>query len=290
MMHPVLGKQLQAKRLQAAVAKMSDVSMDVIVHESIDSTNNWSLHQCKSGKTLPFVCFAEAQVSGKGRRGKQWSMSAYSNVAMSLAWPFALLHQQLHLLPIATAIAIADALENLNLQHVQIKWPNDIYVKGKKIAGILIETQPLKARQCGTGLADEKCMAVIIGIGLNYDMSAFKGDELLPPEVFTDICVELESQSIDARPDRTHVALTLLQRVVALCQNFQQDPKSYLEKFREKYDFCKHKNVDIILDNKRILSGIAQGVSDDAELLVLIGGVQHVFNSAEVSVKAGAES
>lgn len=283
-------EQLQTKRLQAAVDEMSDVSMEVIVHESIDSTNNWSLQQCKSGKTLPFVCFAEAQVSGKGRRGKQWSMSAYSNVAMSLAWPFALWHHQLHLLPISIAIAIAETLENLNLQHVQIKWPNDIYVQGKKIAGILIETQSLKDGHDIANLSDEKRMAVIIGIGLNYDMSAFKPDELALPPVFTDICDALASQSIERKPDRTYVALTLLQRVVAVCQNFQQDPKRYLETFRTRYDFCKNKNVEVILDNEQVQSGIAQGVSDDAELLVLVDGVQHVFNSAEVSVKSGPES
>ena len=59
-----------------------------------------------------------------------------------------------------------------------------------------------------------------------------------------------------------------------------------LEKFRASYDFCKQKKVEIILDNKEVLSGIAQGVNDNAELLVLVDGELRVFNSADVSVRA----
>jgi BirA family biotin operon repressor/biotin-[acetyl-CoA-carboxylase] ligase len=286
---PILVKQLQAALLEAA-AEICDLNIDVLVHESIDSTNSWSLQQCKSGKSLPFACFAEEQTSGRGRRGKQWAMSAHANVAMSLTWPFASSYQQLHLLPLSIAIAIAETLESLNLQQVQIKWPNDVYVQGKKIAGILIETQPVKEKQVDAKSGHIKQMAVVIGVGLNYDMSASKFDESQILPIFTDICDQLESQLIDERPDRTYVALTLLQRVVSVCLNFERDSKQYLEKFRRQYDFCKDKYVEIILDDKQVLAGIAQGVNDNAELLVLIEGRQHVFNSAEVSVKTGPES
>lgn len=280
-------KQLQAELLEAAVAEISDLALDVVVHESIDSTNNWSLQQYKSGKVLPFACFAEEQTAGRGRRGKQWAMSAYTNIAMTLAWPFASSYQQLSLLPLSIAIAIAETLECLKLRQVQIKWPNDVYVQGKKIAGILVETQPIKVSQTTSSCDETKHMAVMIGVGLNYDMSALRFDASQPVPDFTDICGQLQSQLIEVKPDRTDVASTLLQRVVDVCQNFECDSRRYLEKFRARYDFCKNKNVEIILDDQRVLTGIAQGVSDDAELLVLIEGRQQAFNSAEVSVKTG---
>jgi len=282
-----LVNQLQTELLQAAVAEISDLALDVVVHESIDSTNNWSLLQCRSGKELPFACFAEQQTAGRGRRGKPWVMSAYTNVAMTLVWPFASSYQQLSLLPLSVAIAIAETLESLKLQQVQIKWPNDVYVQGKKIAGILLETQPLKISQTASGGDEIKHIAVIVGVGLNYDMSALRLDasQLVPD--FTDICGQLQSQLIEGKPGRTEVASALLQRVVDVCQNFERDSGCYLEKFRARYDFCKNKNVEIILDDKRVLTGIAQGVSDDAELLVLIEGRRQAFNSAEVSVKTG---
>lgn len=288
-------ESLQAGILKIKVANTSEVISDVVVHESIDSTNNWSLQQCKSGRVLPFACFAEEQTSGRGRRGKHWFMSAHSNIAMSLTWPFVLSKQPLHLLPLSIALAIVETLESLGIKHVQIKWPNDVYVQGKKIAGILIETQPIKDGQVNgrvnAGDTDGKHVAVVIGLGLNYQMLMYdqtrlnqtRANELL---VLTDICEQIKSQKIATKPERNIVASALLHNVISVCQHFRQTSKINLKKFRASYDFCKQKKVDIILDNNEVLSGIAQGVNDNAELLVLVEGELRVFNSADVSVRA----
>ena len=284
---------LQADRIKEKVDDKSEVFMDVVVHESVDSTNNWSLQQCKLGKTLPFACFAEEQTSGRGRRGKRWFMSAHSNIAMSLTWPFVLSQQPIHLLPLSIALAVVETLENLGLKQVQIKWPNDVYVQGEKIAGILIETQPIKDGQVNgrvsESVTDGKHVAVVIGLGLNYQMlrvDQTRVDELL---VLTDICEQIKSQKIATKPERNSVASALLHNVITVCQDFRQTSRKNLEKFRASYDFCKQKKVDIILDNKELLSGVAQGVNDNAELLVLIEGELRVFNSADVSVRADKE-
>lgn len=269
---------LKEVNIKAVVAEKNNVDMDVTVHQSVDSTNSWSLQQSKAGKDLPFACFAEVQTQGRGRRGKQWLMPACSNIAMSVVWPFMLSEQSLHLLPSSVALAIVETLESFNLKQVQIKWPNDVYVQGKKIAGILIETQPVKGVSTqGPGLA------VVIGVGVNYDMSALHDSEL---PAFTDIIDEAEIQATGYKPERTVVASTLLSCIVDVCQNFQKNSQKYLEKYRTQYDYCKAKDVEIILDNKDVLSGNAQGVNEQAELVVMIDGEKRVFNSAEVSVRA----
>lgn len=272
----VVKKQLQAGILKAGVANKGYVDMSVVVHQSIDSTNSWSLQQCKVGKRLPFACFAEEQTQGRGRRGKYWHMTPYSNVAMSLVWPFTLALQSLHLLPLCVALAIVETLESFNLRQVQIKWPNDVYVRGKKIAGILIETQPLK-----DGSIVERHVAAVIGVGVNYDMSS---NSELPG--YTDILDEIREQAIGYRPERTIVAAALLRNIADVCQNFQKNSALYLEKYRTQYDYCKTKNVEIKLDDGAVLSGVAQGVNDEAQLVVMVDGVERVFNSAEVSVQA----
>ena len=278
---------LQADSLKAAVAEKLDVTMNVVVHKSIDSTNSWCLQQSKSGKVLPFACFAEEQTSGRGRRGKQWLMSAHSGIAMSITWPFVLSQQPLHLLPLSIALAIVETLESLGLKHVQIKWPNDVYVQGKKIAGILIETQPIKHRQINAraneSVIDGKHVAVVIGLGLNYRMLMHEHAKMLE---LTDICEQIKLQKIATKPERSSIAAALLHNVITVCQDFRQTSRKNLEKFCDSYDFCKQKKVDIILDNKEVLSGIAQGVNDNAELLALVKGELRVFNSAEVSVRA----
>jgi len=279
---------LLADGLKESLAKKRGVVLDVTVHQSIDSTNSWCMQQSKSGKSLPFACFAEEQTSGRGRRGKQWLMSSGSNIAMSLVWPFVLSEQSLQLLPISIALAIVETLEDLGLQQVQIKWPNDVYVQGKKIAGILIETQPVKEGRAEVSEPGAKPVAVVIGLGLNYDMQMsglMAGGEKL---VFTDICEQFKEQAVTIVPERNAVAADLLANVVAVCRDYRQTAAASLKKFRESYDYCGQKNVEIILDNAEVLSGVAQGVNEEAELLVLIDGRQRAFNSAEVSVRADA--
>lgn len=274
-------EQLRAEVIKAAVIVSAD-DMDVVVHESIDSTNSWSLRQSKAGKELPFACFAEEQTQGRGRRGKSWKMAASSNIAMSIVWPFSLTGQPLHLLPLSVALAIVKVMESFKLKQVQIKWPNDVYVGGKKIAGILIETLPQKDMS-----KDRAAIAAVIGVGVNYDMSSIGRDVSQSLPDFTDIVGEIKRQAIDSQPDRTMIASMLLRGIVDMCQNFQENAKQDLEKYRSHYDYCREKNVDLILDDKTVLSGIAQGVNDEAELVVMIDGQKRSFNSAEVSVQAG---
>jgi BirA family biotin operon repressor/biotin-[acetyl-CoA-carboxylase] ligase len=288
-------ERLQAEKLKVIVSEKNNVDMEVVVHESIDSTNSWSLRQCKAGKVLPFACFAEEQTSGRGRRGKQWVMSANSDIAMSISWPFYISYQQLHLLPLSVAMAIVETLESLNLQQVQIKWPNDVFVRDKKIAGILIETQSINKNSSNVDTGDEKPdskveIAVVIGVGLNYDMplriQLLADDGARSLADLTDIWREMRLQSVAQPANRVMVASTLLHNVVTVCQRFQQDSKCYLDKFRRQYDYCKNKAIEITLDNKQTLSAYATGVNDEAELMVLVDGNEHTFNSAEVSVKA----
>jgi BirA family transcriptional regulator, biotin operon repressor / biotin---[acetyl-CoA-carboxylase] ligase len=269
---------LRADIIKAAVAKNNKVDLDVVVHQSIDSTNSWSMQQCKLGKVLPFASFAEQQEQGRGRRGKQWITSKYSNIAMSLSWPFVTSYMQLQLLPLSVAMAVVATLEDIGLLHVQVKWPNDVLVEGKKIAGILIETQPLS----------DEGIAVVIGVGLNYKMptdriKTWRGKREVFLEI-TDIEREMTKRTMSGKTNRADVAASLLQNIISVIQVYQSQPGYHLEQFREQYDFCRGKSVEVILDNREVLTGLAQGVNDDAELLVLIEGKQRSFNSADVSV------
>jgi len=292
-----VSESLRPDVLQLGVAKINNLEIDVTVLERIDSTNDWSLGQCRLGRVLPFACFAESQTAGKGRRGKQWLMAARANIATSVSWPFNLSRQPLHLLPLSIALAVVKTLEAFDLQEVQIKWPNDIYVQGRKVAGILIETQRLKQKKTGNAIIRNQSengglSAVVIGVGLNYDMSAMPlvGDsETETAEMLfnmTDISSEIKRQSIDQVVERESVAAKLLQNIVSVCQSFQQNSPQMLAEFCASYDFCKGKTVDVLLDNQSVLRGVAQGVNERAELIVMVDGENRIFNSAEVSVQA----
>ena len=274
---------LQDSALKVVVVRENRIDLDVVVHDSIDSTNSWCLSQQKEGRLLPFACFAEEQTSGKGRRGKNWAVKARSNVAMSVTWPFEFSNQPVHLLSLSVAITIAQTLERFGLQHVQIKWPNDVYVQDKKIAGVLIETRPIRNVMATNNDAKDADIAVVIGVGLNYDMSEFEAEEVL---ALTDLCEQFALQENSSAPVRQEVASDLLVNIVSICQDLHQFVAANFELFGTRYDYCKGKNVEIILDNKVSLSGVAQGINERAELVVLVEGELQVFNSAEVSVRA----
>jgi len=279
---------LQANRLASVIYDKQGVALDVLVHEMIESTNSWCLQQSKAGRLLPFACFAEQQTAGRGRRGKSWLMPAHSNIALSLSWPYILSEQPIHLLPLSIAVAITQTLEQLGIKQVQIKWPNDVYVQGKKIAGILIETQPVNREQVAGHAAEGSYVAVVIGVGLNYDVQNDSSlmDELLQ---ITDVSEQVLLQKISCKPERTVIAGELLNRLVSVCRDFTLSSAQSLQAFRRCYDFCEHKQVNVILDNGNTVTGVAKGVTDNAELLVMIDGKQRVFNSADVSVRAGSE-
>jgi len=291
---------LRAAEVQAAVAEKNRITLDVTVHQSIDSTNSWSMQQARLDRPLPFACFAEQQSQGRGRRGKPWAMKPRANIAMSLCWPFSM-SASLQLLPLSVAVTIAETLEVMALDQVQIKWPNDVYVQGRKIAGILIETQSLRPGEKGAkpcpdvnhGQVNLGQLAVVIGVGLNFDMDDALLSQQLPEghniPLITDIHRQFEAQLLGSPPSRASIAAELLSRIVGLCQNFEQQASSSLEQFRNSYDYCMNKSIDLITDNEGYLSGCAQGVSDEAELIVRMDGSNELrfFNSAEVSVRAG---
>jgi len=271
-------EKLRLDTLKLAAAECSDM-LEVVVCETVDSTNSWCLAQSKTGRKLPFVCFAEVQHSGRGRRGKHWLMPAFSNIAMSLCWSFQRSQLQSGLLPLSIAVAVSEMLQHIGLKQVQVKWPNDIYVRGKKMAGILLETRPLAGNN----------LCVVAGIGLNYDISCFYRE---PERVqdfslatVTDIYQELHVRKPANLPDRTDVAAMLLKKIVHLCQHYEQESINSLDKFRRYYDYCKNRQVNILLDDNTVLSGFGRGVTECAELLVLINGRLRQFNSAEVSVR-----
>jgi BirA family biotin operon repressor/biotin-[acetyl-CoA-carboxylase] ligase len=212
-------------------------------------------------------------------------MPARSNIAMSLTWPFDISDSKFPLLPLTVAVAIVETLSQLSIRGVQIKWPNDVYVNGEKIAGILIETQKMQNKSEAPGAPVDH--AVIIGIGLNYDLNidadVVNRSSFLGSGRVTDIISAAERLEIQP-PGLAVVAESLLSRVVNACQRFDTQAGVALEAFRRHYDFCCGKQVQVQLD-KDVLDGVARGVSDTAELLVLVDDELRCFNSADISVK-----
>ena len=110
------------------------------------------------------VVVADHQTQGRGQRGNVWVAEAGQNLTFSLVYKPHFLKPELQfLLNIITSLGIKDVLQQFLLQGIAIKWPNDIYIQGKKVAGVLIESA-IKGRQL---------QHAVIGVGLNVNQTTF---------------------------------------------------------------------------------------------------------------------
>lgn len=126
------------------------------IFETIASTNTYLLEQAKTGAPCGFACFAEQQTQGRGRLQRTWHSPFGKNIYFSLLWRFGDAIQNLSGLSIAVAVMVANALRKYGIQSgVQLKWPNDVMITQRKLAGILLECNDT---------------AIVIGIGLNLDV------------------------------------------------------------------------------------------------------------------------
>ncbi|MDO5288777.1 MAG: biotin--[acetyl-CoA-carboxylase] ligase [Pseudomonadota bacterium] len=129
----------------------------------IDSTNTELMRRARDGQTAPALLVAETQTAGRGRLGRAWQGSgAGGMLSFSLGLPLA--PRDWSGLSLAVGLALADALH----PDIRIKWPNDLWWQGRKLAGILIETA------AAPGLTDG-ARYVVIGVGINLHTPAGEG-------------------------------------------------------------------------------------------------------------------
>ena len=245
---------------------------ELLLFKKTDSTNEQTLLKVKQGCVLPLACFADEQTQGRGRRGKVWISPSGASIYLSLAWKFDLSLNDLGGLSLAIGVAVARVLKKIGLKQVALKWPNDVLVDEKKIAGILIETSQIK----------NKTTTAIIGIGLNFKLP----DEMPvePDQPWTDVVSSLSALSSDCRIDRSDLAGFLLQECMTVCESFVRTGCDLMTEYRE-YDICTQQSVNIYLEKGLVLQGEVVGFEAGGEIRILIDGDERLFNSAEISLR-----
>ncbi|MDH5485714.1 MAG: biotin--[acetyl-CoA-carboxylase] ligase [Gammaproteobacteria bacterium] len=236
------------------------------IFDSISSTNDWALEQCRVVDGLPAVCFAEQQSQGRGRQGRAWASPRSKNIYMSLAWPFDLPVAELGGLALAAAIPVAQCLRQRGIK-AQLKWPNDIWVAGCKIAGILLETR----------VRSKQRVDVVIGVGLNVSMP----DNLEIDQLWTDMSRQLGGgESIN----RNQVAACLLAGLMGVCEAYQLSGFGpYIEQWND-FDCCRGANLEITTD-KHVVYGTGEGIDATGCLKVRVDGELMLFTSADIKVR-----
>ncbi len=247
---------------------MQSVAPDVVVQHITDSTNSQLMNRLRDGNALlsGFVLVAEAQTAGRGRRGNTWLSPFGSNLYFSMYWSLQRGLQAAMGLSLVIGVVVAELLEQHYGIDVQLKWPNDIYIAGKKVGGILVELAGQSHANCD----------VVIGLGLNMYLASAQREQILQP-------VTALADHTAAIIDRNLLIPLLQQRLIDELQLFEADGFStYVERFNQR-DCYRHQRVQI--SGAQPLVGVCRGVdSQGALLLETAEGVQTLFGG-EVSLR-----
>lgn len=255
---------------RALIASHSQLTADKLqVHSVVSSTNDElktysQQHALHNG----YAVFAEAQTAGRGRRGKAWLSPFGSNLYMSLYWKLDQGVSAAMGLSVAIGIAIAEALSELGVKDVGVKWPNDVYVQGKKIAGILVDIE-----SCDDGSAD-----CIVGIGLNIDMPANIAAKI--DQQWTDIAGQLD------RPwSRNEVAATLYRSTRIYLQQFSEQGLLLLRERWQHLDVYFNQSIKLIMGAREV-KGICRGIDEFGAILVDNGDQVVRYFGGELSLRS----
>ena len=238
------------------------------VFHSLESTNTFAREQAANRDYAGSVVFAERQTAGRGRRGKEWLSPFGASIYMSVLWDFEQGAQALQGLSLAVGVAVRRALLELGLADVSLKWPNDIYVKGKKLGGILLEM---------VGDPEGHC-SVVIGIGINVSMPIAIGQNIDQP--WTDLDSELLSAV-----SRNKLAARLIDEIFTLLADFETVGFSAYRDEWESADAFSGLQCAIITPRETV-SGVLLGVDNNGAVrLRLADGSIQRFIGGELSLR-----
>lgn len=236
----------------------------------IGSTNDFLL---KNHATLaPFsLCLTEYQTAGRGRRGRVWHSPLAGQLTFSFLWQA---EQECQSgLSVVIGIAIAEALRSLDVGEINVKWPNDLLLNGKKLGGILIESATL---------AESSQRHFIIGIGLNMTQPT------LPENTIAQPCVGL--QTVAPQLQREQVLTAVLEHIQnALAQFDLQGFNAFLPRWNF-LDYFHQKPV-VLCQEKTQIHGIVLGLTPTGALRLLDeSGQEKIIHQGEVSLRCAEQS
>ncbi|SEL38055.1 BirA family transcriptional regulator, biotin operon repressor / biotin-[acetyl-CoA-carboxylase] ligase [Colwellia chukchiensis] len=258
---------LDASKINAAL-KQQHIDTKVEVHSLIDSTNSYLMRRLPNQNLPGQVCIAEYQSDGRGRRGRQWVSPFGSHIYLSMYWYLEQGMSAAMGLSVVAALAVSDAIKALYRVEVELKWPNDIYLNGVKLAGILIDLE-------GQAMAPCHC---VIGIGLNVKMPVQSA--ALVEQPWTDLATAL---GVDI--DRNILAAQI---IVALQQRLKTHSATGINTMVAEWqaqDFYCNKAVALITGDK-VTRGISRGINNQGALMLEVNGQVSPVYGGEVSLRA----
>ncbi|WP_338109500.1 bifunctional biotin--[acetyl-CoA-carboxylase] ligase/biotin operon repressor BirA [Pseudomaricurvus alkylphenolicus] len=240
------------------------------IRQSVESTNLLAMERAASGGH-GYVCLAEHQTGGRGRRGRRWSSPFGQSLYLSAVVQFEGGAAALEGLSLAVGVALVRALSALGGQGVGLKWPNDVLFDGRKLAGVLLEMTGDPAGAC----------QVVVGLGLNIKVSEQAAREIDQP--WADVGQILPGVS------RNQVAVAVINELLPVLGSFEvQGFGAYREEWQAAHVY-HHQEVRLSTVSEEIV-GRVLGVSATGALRLDVNGQEQEFAGGEVSLRPERQS
>ncbi|MFC0227710.1 bifunctional biotin--[acetyl-CoA-carboxylase] ligase/biotin operon repressor BirA [Serratia aquatilis] len=237
----------------------------VTVLPVVDSTNQYLLDRI-TALTSGDACIAEYQQAGRGRRGRQWISPFGANLYLSMFWRLEQGPAAAMGLSLVIGIVMAEALQRLGAEQVRVKWPNDLYLNDRKLAGILVEL---------TGKTGDAAQ-LVLGAGINMAMRETNASHI------DQGWVNLQEAGINI--DRNELAAKLLNELRHSLQQFEIEGLApFISRWRDLDNFID-RPVKLLIGEKQFF-GIARGIDQQGALLLEQEGEIKPFIGGEISLR-----
>jgi len=245
--------------------KTKRIGRKILVYNRTSSTNDIAAEYAKSKENDGLAIFAEEQTAGRVRAGIKWHSGRADSILCSILLTDSKCNAEL--LSLTCAVAVTEAIGKIGGAEAKIKWPNDIILNEKKVAGILLESKP-----------NDTGRAYILGIGINCHQKK----KSFPAELkVTVTSIDIESQTIC---DRISLAKRLLTSIDHWLEAVEKDSKKVTGEWR-KLSVQLGQRVRLVF-NGRKFTGNCIGIDPEKGLILQLetGGVR-MFDAAHTSIE-----
>ncbi|MBE8563732.1 bifunctional biotin--[acetyl-CoA-carboxylase] ligase/biotin operon repressor BirA [Vibrio splendidus] len=250
--------------------KLSAVSRDASL-ELIPIIGSTNQHLLERTSTLESgsVCIAEYQAAGRGRRGREWVSPFGANLYLSMYWRLDAGMAAAMGLSLVVGVAVVEALEEMGVEGVKLKWPNDLYHNDKKLAGILVE---LSGQSGGAA-------HIVIGLGLNLSMDPTTSGIGQPWTSLKEVCDGKVS-------DRNQLAQALINAWDKSLADYELKGMSNFVERWNRLDNFLGRNVRLIIGPREI-EGVVQGIDEQGAVLLKTESGIESYIGGEISLRKG---
>jgi len=243
----------------------------VLSYKKVDSTNDVAYNLAENGIAEGTVVLAEEQAKGKGRHGRKWVSPPKSGIYMSCVLRPEIAPNEIPVITLMAAVAVAKAVRKTTGLQAMIKWPNDILVSGRKICGILTE---MKAEQDSVDF-------IILGIGLNVNASARS-----LPEGGTSVKEELKAANNIKTVSRTEMAKSIIRSLEAEYSLLKKGGSERIIAEWKSMSAMPGSRIRVVLPNAE-LEGVAHDIDPDGSLVLRLdsGILKKIWSGDVVMVR-----